>query len=229
VSGSLPGGSTAPALQPGHFDGISDERLEAELRAAGLLVTGSGGHGIGGPDRSGGGGGDGDGWDDEEWPQRRRHSRAVRVMALATATLLALGTAGAWVSLIIEASHPPFPAQVVVTGVTVPHPSSTSSQPAVTASNTDHAAAAVGNGTGSAGASAPAVTWHLGLTVTNRSGAAGTPECLVLIDGGGQTGGRLVVFPRTGNGASQNRSVSVTLHGTSSTSLPEVETACGPR
>jgi hypothetical protein len=206
----VPSGAEAPALRPGVFEGISDEHLEAELRAAGLLVSGSGGHGNRGPDASGGGGGDGEGWDDEEWPHRR-HSRTVRVMALATASLLVLGTAGAWISLAVDASRPAFPASVVVVGEHVP---TSANAVAVRSSN----------------APAPARTrYKLALTVTNRSGVRATPECVVLVDAGGHQADGLVVLRAVANGGTEGRTVLLTVPGASAVAVPEVGVACGAR
>jgi hypothetical protein len=206
----VPSGAEAPALQPGVFEGISDEHLEAELRAAGLLVSGSGGHGNRGPDASGGGGGDGDGWDDDEWPHRR-HSRTVRVMALATASLLVLGTAGAWVSLAVDASRPAFPASVVVVSQHVPTSANT-----VAARSSDTPAPA-------------RTTYNLALTVTNRSGVRATPECVLLVDADGHQADGLFVLRTVANGVTVSRTVSLTVPGAAAPAVPEVGVACGAR
>lgn len=205
MSSTLPSALEAPVLRPGVFEGVSDDRLEAELRDAGLLVSGSGGNDIHGPDFTGGGG-DGDGWDDEEWP-RRHHSRAVRVTALAFASLLVLGTAGAWVSLVIAVDHPAFPASVTVMG--------------------EHSTPAASSAAGRTTPQRTTIT--LSLAVANRSGSAATPSCAVLVDDGGHEAGKAVRLHPLADGATEGRTVTITVPGAPAALVPETATFCAPR
>lgn len=206
MSRTSPATGAPDVLRPGTFEDVPDERLEAELRAAGLLVSGSGGVGDHGPDDIGGGGG-GEGGDDEpEWP-RRHHPPAVRVFAVVTAAFLILGTAGAWVSLAIEGAREDFPATAVVVG-------SAPAGGAPTAAHPGHSAAR---------------TWQVAVDVTNRSGASARPLCDVLVDADGYVGVATVALDRMGPGATGSRTVSVRVDGAPATKDTAALVACGTR
>jgi hypothetical protein len=223
-----------PKLDPlpeGGFEQMSDERFEAELRAAGLLVTGSGGTGHGDPGDSGGGGGGGEGWDGEENWGPRHYSSAVRVVALVAASFLMLGTAGAWISVAIGSAQQTFPSQVAVQSVSQGH------TPRTAASRSDGAVAASANH--SVAATNPSrgtpTRWHVALWVTNRSGQRSPAVCEVVVDAGNQGGWVLVPITSMHRDATLHRMVTVTAEApppgapSGTAHEPIAMAACGPR
>jgi hypothetical protein len=222
-----------PRLEPlpeGSFEQMSDERFEAELRAAGLLVTGSGGPGHGDPGDSGGGGG-GDGWDGEENWGPRHYSSAVRVVALVAASFLILGTAGAWISVAIGGAQQVFPSAVSVQSVTpghaAPHSGTTGSGAAAASNNRSVAATGPSRGT--------PTRWRVALDVTNRSGKRSAAMCEVVVDAGDQGGWVLVPIGSMHRGATLHRLVTVTAEApapgapSAEHHQPIAMAACGPR